>query len=116
MQRQGIISTAETLESFNQYLQNGLQQYEAYRSYTPPPLQMPCLIARAGEQEEAIKKLLHASGKPEMLGWENCLQGQVTTIELKGDHVSMIRGKDKKDNDKVLAKSILSFLQPNGKH
>lgn len=115
MQQQGIISIAETLESFNQYLQNGLRQYEAYRSYTPPPLKMPCLIARAREQEEVIKKLLNANGKPEMLGWDNCLQGQVTTIELKGDHVSMIRGKDKKDNGKVLAKSILSFLQPNGK-
>jgi len=115
LQREGIISTAETWESFNQYLQNGLRQYEAYRSYTPTPLQIPCLIARAGEQEEAIKKILNANGKLEMLGWDNYLRGQVTTIKLKGDHVSMIRGKDKKDNAQVLAKSILRFLQPNGK-
>jgi len=116
MQRHGMIATAETLGSFNQYLQNGLRQYEAYRSYTPPPLQMPCLIARAEEQEEAIKKLLNATGKPEMLGWEKYLQEKVTTIELKGDHVSIIRGEDKGENNKLLTESILSFLESNGKH
>lgn len=116
MQRHGMISTAETVESFDQYLQNGLRQYEAYRSYTPPSLQMPCLIARAEEQEEAIKELLYATGKPEMLGWEDHLQKQVSTVELKGDHVSIIRGEDERKNSKLLAESILSFLESNEKH
>jgi len=115
LQGHGMISTAETLGSFNQYLQNGLVQYESYRNYTPPPLQMPCLIARAQDQEEAIKKLLNATGKPEMLGWEKHLLEKVTTIELKGDHVSIIRGKDKGGNNKLLTDSILSFLESNGK-
>jgi hypothetical protein len=76
---------------------------------------MPCLIARAQEQEEAIKKLLNATGKPEMLGWEKHLLEKVTTIELKGDHVSIIRGEDKGENNKLLTESILSFLESNGK-
>ena len=116
MQRHGMISTAETVKSFEQYLQNGLRQYEAYRSYTPPSLQMPCLIARAEEQEEAIKELLYATGNPEMLGWENHFQGQVGTVVLKGDHVSIIRGENQRKNSKLLTNAILSFLESNEKH
>lgn len=103
----GALPPGSSSKSLYNYLRHGLEQYWAYVGYTPPKIYNSSLLVSASEQDPDIENAFKTIDELLLLGWSQNLVGKKTSIQLTGDHMSIVHGSFSTQNAQRIVDAIM---------